>query len=173
MAHALSLPLAIPVCVAIVSCVAAAHAEDDVLWPQKPVRIDRSKQHYERLPALQESIDRRTWLVVPSRITINDSAAFTFDGTTYRIGNIHPISTKRMCTNPDGTKWTCGRMAAILLNNLVRGKRLLCNRTEAGKVTVLSDCQSGTKRVAAEIIERGLGRTDAEGLKYVDSFCHV
>jgi len=98
MAHALSLPLAIPVCVAIVSCVAAAHAEDDVLWPQKPVRIDRSKQHYERLPALQESIDRRTWLVVPSRITINDSAAFTFDGTTYRIGNIHPISTKRMCT---------------------------------------------------------------------------
>ena len=144
--------------------VGAAAAGDDVLWPQNPIRIDRSKQHYERLPPLRQAIDKRIWVLVPQRITVIDGGGFSFEGKSFRIGLIHPISVKRICNNRDGTRWTCGRMAAILLSNLVRGKRLLCDIAPGPKATTLNDCQSGAKNIAAEIISNGLARTDAAGL---------
>lgn len=142
----------------------ASIAGDDILWPESPIRIDRSRQHYQRLPALQKPVDKRVWITVPSRITILDGARFSFDGKTYRIDRIRPISTTRICHDDDGTRWTCGRAAAVLLGNLVRGKRLLCDLASGDKENVLDRCESGTRDVAAEILASGLGRTDAEGI---------
>jgi endonuclease YncB( thermonuclease family) len=142
-----------------------AFGADDILWPQQPIKIDRSKQTYERLPALQKEIDKRTWFVVPQRINVIDSARFTIVGKSFRIDLIHPVDGKRICHDIDGSRWTCGRMAVILLGNLVRGKKLLCNAIPGEKETVLRNCQSGVKDVASEIIASGLGKTDAEGLQ--------
>ena len=141
---------------------AGASADDDVLWPQKPTRIDRSKQDYERLPPIRAAIDKRTWVTVPVRISIIDGARFSFDGKVYKIGLVEGISVKRMCKNADGSRFTCGRMASVLLNNLVRGKRLLCDVVAGNKETVLNRCASGNKDVAAEIIAHGLGRAGAD-----------
>lgn len=139
-------------------------AEDQgVLWPQHPVRIDRSRQTYERLPALQAQEDKRIWISVPQRLTILDGARFSFDGKTYRIAKVHPISAKRICHDADGTRWGCGRTAVVLLNNLVRGKRLLCDIRQGEKEILLDRCESGTREIAAEIIGHGLGRAQGDG----------
>jgi endonuclease YncB( thermonuclease family) len=138
--------------------------DDDVLWPQNPIRIDRSKQHYERLPPAQQAIDTRIWVMVPDRIQVLDSARFSFGGRPYRIAGVRPVSLTRICRDVDVGRWSCGRMAGIFLGNLVRGKRLLCDVAAGAKETVLTRCQTATKDLAVEIVANGYGRADTDGL---------
>lgn len=138
----------------------SSRADDDALWTRVPTRIDRSKQHFERLPAVTTAIDRRAWLVVPPRIMVLDSARFTADGKTYHIADIRPVNAKRLCKSIDGGRWGCGRMGSILLGNLVRDKRLLCDVAAGEKETVLNNCLSGKTNVAREILSRGFGWVD-------------
>lgn len=147
----------------IACLVASSCRADDILWPQHPTRIDRTKQNYERLPALEREIDDRTWVIVPARITMLDSASFSFAGKAYRIAEVHPVSLKRICKDIDGGRWTCGRAAAIFLGNLVRSKRMLCDVVAGGKVTILRRCQTGRRDIAAEIVGSGFGRTEGGG----------
>ena len=140
-----------------------AIADDDNLWPQHPVRIDRSKQHYERLPPLQQAIDTRVWVMVPDRVKVLDSARFSIEGKPYRIAGVHAVELKRVCRDKEAGRWPCGRIAAIFLGNLVRGKRLLCDVATGEKETVLGRCQSGTRNVASEIVANGFGRADSDG----------
>lgn len=136
---------------------------DDALWTQKPVRIDRSKQHFERLPAVQHEIDTRSWIIVPDRIKVLDSTSFSFGGRTYRIGGVHAVPMKRLCRDKDAGRWACGRMATIFLGNLVRSKHLLCHAAPGRIETVLSDCQLGSRDPADEILAAGFGRADDTG----------
>lgn len=159
----------VPIARLLVSVLVAMHiawldarpctADDDILWSQHPIRVDRSKQTYERLPPLQREIDNRTWVTVPARITVQDSTGFSFEGKAYRIAGIHPIGPKRICKDIDGNRWSCGRAAAVLLGNLVRGKRLLCEVVPGEKFTTLRRCQSGRRDIAAEIVSNGFGRS--------------
>jgi endonuclease YncB( thermonuclease family) len=144
----------------MLSSISLGHAAEDILWSQNPIRIDKSKQHYQRLPAIQVAIDRRTWLVVPPRIMVLDSARFIADGKIYHIADIHPVQPKRLCKSMQGGRWGCGRIAAILLGNLVRDKKLLCDVISGGKEVVLNRCASGNKDVAGEILSKGFGRVN-------------
>ncbi len=151
----------LPCFVFVAFCAVLASAGDDVVWPQHPIRIDRSKQHYERLPALQQNIDRRIWLMVPDRVTIGDSAHFSFGGKSYRIAMVRPVGIKRICKDADAGRWLCGRQAAILLGNLVRGKRLLCDVIYGEKETTLSRCLSGKTDIAGEVVAEGFGQAES------------
>jgi endonuclease YncB( thermonuclease family) len=135
-------------------------AEDAAVWTQKPVHIDRAKQHFERLPPLPQQIDDRTWLVVPFRIQIIDSVRFAIGDKTYRIGHVRPVARARMCRDREAGRWSCGRMGAILLGNLVSGKRLLCHAATIGTETVLNQCQSTTRDIASQIVASGFGAAE-------------
>jgi endonuclease YncB( thermonuclease family) len=150
------------VCVQAFTDASSAIAGEENLWPQHPVRIDRSKQHYERLPAAQQAIDTRVWINIPARIKVLDSARFSFEGKLYRIANVHPVALKRICRDREAGRWPCGRLAGIFLGNLVRGKRLLCDVVAGDKETVLGRCQSGLRNIAAEIVAKGFGRADGD-----------
>jgi endonuclease YncB( thermonuclease family) len=143
------------------ACMAAgpvpAQEGDVPLWTTEPTRIDPSKQHYERLPAKQVDRDTRVWLVVPQRIKVLDSTSFSFGDGMYKIAHIRPIPLKRLCQAMEGGRWPCGRMASIFLGNLVRGKRLLCDIEQTGKVAVLSHCAIVRRDVASAIIDQGYG----------------
>lgn len=134
-----------------------ATAGEDLLWPQYPVRIDRSKQTYERLPPVQTAIDSRTWLIVPVRIKVPDSASFIANGQIYRMKGIHPVDAGRICKGGGTGRWPCGRMSAIYFGNLVRGKRVLCNEEIVGDTHLLSACQVGPHRIAEAVIAAGFG----------------
>lgn len=141
----------------VVVSVTEGHGEDAPLWTQQPTRIDRSKQHYERLPALTVAKDSRQWLVVPSRIKVLDSASFAIGEQRYQIANIRPVKPGRLCQAIEGGRWACGRIASIFLGNLVRNKRLLCNIREAGKISMLSNCTAGARDLATDIVVNGYG----------------
>lgn len=141
---------------------APAQQTDTPLWTTVPTHIDRSKQHFERLPALQKTRDTRLWLLVPERIKVLDNRSFSFGDGVYQIANIRPISPKRLCQAVEGGRWPCGRMAAIFLGNLVRGKRLLCDLAQEGKTVTLSHCVVGTKDIATAIINQGMGKAEGD-----------
>ncbi len=134
----------------------------DNVWVSDPVRIDRSKQTYQRLPSRIVIEQRQTGLDVPIRISVIDSGSFSFDATTYRVKGIIPIGLKRVCHGAEGHRWTCGRMAALFLGNMVRGKRLNCDVAPKIKTTVTIDCIAGTKNIAREIVAKGFGRSNGD-----------
>lgn len=140
----------------------AAYGEDAPLWTDEPIRIDPSKQHYERLPARKVERDSRRWVAVPFRITVLDSTSFAAGGKTYQIAGIRPVGRKRLCDAVEGGRWACGRMAAIFLGNLVRGKRLLCDVAPAGKKIMLSHCTVGTRDIATAIVTNGYGLAERD-----------
>jgi len=150
--------------VTMLSCaIVTANAGDDVPWTEHPVKVDKSKQTYERLPANQQPIDTRIWLSVPDRVRLIDGASFSIAGKVYRIGGVHPVALARMCRDAEAGRWSCGRLAGILLGNLIRSTRLLCEAVPSPSETVLKRCQSGTKDVAREIVATGFGRADGDG----------
>lgn len=139
-----------------------AQDSDAPIWTTQPTRIDRSRQHYERLPARHVARDTRTWLAVPQRIKVLDSVTFTFDDRVYKIAHIRPVAPKRLCQALEGGRWPCGRMGSIFLGNLVRGKRLLCQTTQGDKAVELSRCAVGSRDVGAEIVRQGYGKAEAD-----------
>lgn len=140
-------------------------AEEELLWTQKPVRIDRSRQTYERLPARPVEIDQRVWLKVAPMITVHDAGSFTFGGRLYRIEAVTPVARQRVCRAGDGSRWSCGRMAAIFLGNLVRNKRMLCDAIiSRPKVNLLRGCRIGNRDIAHEIVANGHGYSGAPAL---------
>ncbi|MDB5555722.1 MAG: hypothetical protein JWL86_5706 [Rhizobium sp.] len=140
----------------------AGHGEDAPLWTEYPTRIDRSKQHYERLPAIKVAKDSRLWLVVPSRIRILDSASFAIGEQQYQIANIRPVKPGRLCQAVEGGRWACGRLASIFLGNIVRNKRLLCDISQAGKKLMLTNCTAGARDIAAAIVTSGYGMAEVD-----------
>jgi endonuclease YncB( thermonuclease family) len=146
----------------VAASITTGHGEDAPLWTEQPMRIDRSKQRFERLPAVKIARDSRLWLVVPSRITVLDSASFIIGEQQYQIANIRPVKPQRLCQAIEGGRWPCGRMASIFLGNLVRNKRLLCDISQAGKKLVLSNCVIGVRDVAVAIVANGYGLAEAD-----------
>jgi endonuclease YncB( thermonuclease family) len=134
-----------------------AQEGDDPLWTTQPTRIDRHKQHFERLPAKVVPRDSRIWVVVPQRIKVLDSRSFSVGDLVYEIEHVRPVKNKRLCEAIEGGRWACGRMASIFLGNLVRGKRLLCDVAQKEKLMRLSRCVIGSRDVASAIISQGYG----------------
>jgi endonuclease YncB( thermonuclease family) len=146
----------------VAASVTTGHGEDAPLWTEQPTRIDRSRQHYERLPAAKVAQDSRLWLMVPSRIKVLDSASFVIGEQQYQIAHIRPVKPKRLCQAIEGGRWPCGRMASIFLGNLVRSKRLLCDISQVGSKLMLSKCVIGTRDIAAAIVTNGYGMAEAD-----------
>lgn len=141
---------------------ARAQQGDDSLWTTQPTHIDRTKQTYERLPARVVVRDTRIWVVVPQRIKVLDSRSFSVGDIVYEFDHIRPVKAKRICQAIEGGRWACGRMAAIFLGNLVRGKRLLCDVEQGEKKIRLSHCVIGSRDVAAAIVSQGYGMAVAD-----------
>lgn len=133
----------------------ALRAEEQVPWTEKPVHIDRSKQTFERLPPREMQTDPRQWLVVPARIEVIDGVSFAFSNKTYRLAGLKSIDRKHMCKMIEGGRWACGRMAAIFLGNLVRGKRLLCEINEGPEIVMLDNCQVPGKVISEAVLKAG------------------
>lgn len=143
-------------------CFAASGAAQDSPWTTKPVRIDRSKQDYERLPppeSLTEKREAEERLFVkrlPQQITMENSATFRAGGKTYILAGIRPVPGDRICTSDTGSHWPCGRSAAVFSGRLLSHQLLRCAlAVQDGKEVRLTDCEIGKKNVQGEIVANG------------------
>lgn len=140
----------------------SAQATDEPIWTTKPVRIDRSKQDYERLPSRnQEQLkveQERFLLRLPQQISMKDSGTFLARGKKYVLTGIVPIPLEKVCASQVGSHWRCGRSAAMFSGKLLRGQLLQCAKaTREGDVTSLTGCKIGGRGVEVEIVANGQG----------------
>ena len=130
-----------------------AAASDDPLWTDKPVRIDRRKQNYERLAVEHVPIPLR--IRVGSRITVFDSASFRAGDRLYVLTDAVGVDPKRFCRGEGGAIAVCGQKARLALRRLVANRTLSCEEDfRVGPASFLT-CTAEGKDVAEALITGG------------------
>lgn len=146
---------------ALLLAVAAAHAtglepgpvSDDPIWTDKPVRIDRKTQAYERLAVEPVLVPLR--LHPTTRATAFDSASFADRGRLYVLTDAVPVDPKRFCRDTDGSVAVCGQKARIALKRLVAGKGLSCKEDIRFAGVSFVTCSAGGRDLAETLVASG------------------
>ncbi len=126
---------------------------DDPVWTDKPVRIDRRKQTYERLAVARITIPLR--IRPGSRAIFLDSTSFRDNGRLYLLTDAIAVDAKRFCRSATGTVAVCGQQARIALRRLIANRTLSCNEDfRVGSASFLT-CTVGGKDIAETLVARG------------------
>lgn len=144
-----------------------APAAEDAIWTSKPVRVDPSKQSFERLPSLTMGLEGGENVSFPLRIDMHDSASFSANGVEYQLKDLKAVAANRLCSSETGARWPCGAQASIFVSNLFRGKTLVCKVDRTADHVMLSGCRTTRMRVSQEIVAQGFafpagGESDLE-----------
>lgn len=145
----------------------SAVAAEDQIWTSKPVRVDPSKQTFERLPSLMMGLEGGENIRFPLRIDMHDSASFSANGVEYQLKDLKAVAANRLCSSETGARWPCGAQASIFVSNLFRGKTLVCKVEPTPDRVLLSGCRTTRIRVPQEIVAQGFafpagGESDLE-----------
>ena len=139
-----------------------ALASDAPIWTDKPVRIDRKAQAYERI-AVERHI--APWRIrVSPQVAVFDSSSFREDGRLYVLTGAVAVDPKRACRGTDRIT-ACGLQARLYLKRLIAGRTLVC--TEDSRLGTLSfvTCTLQDKDIAATLVEKGAAWAATAALK--------
>jgi len=104
----------------------AAETGDERLWTDRPVRIDRALQTYERLPPRNFYPRLPDRVFVGERPDILDGASFRVGGRIYLFRHISAPPPGALCKGRGGRLWTCGRQSMLRLRAALVGQTLRC-----------------------------------------------
>jgi hypothetical protein len=150
------------VAVAVAPQAWAQGGSQDPIWSSNPVRVDKSQQSMERLPAkpaqeLAEPDPGRYPLklkrTLPFRII--DSVSFVHDGKKYRLIDLEPVPVAKTCREDSGQRWACGLKSRIALTALLRGKQILCAPSGEKDGFTLVECARSSKDIGSLMAEAG------------------
>lgn len=140
------------------------------VWTDRPVRIDRMSQSYERLkakPAPKQAPDPFTLRFSgKSRYAIIDSVTFEEGGKRYRLAGLDAVPSDRICTYPKGGRWACGLRARAALGGLISGRPLRCAPRGADGKTVEVECQRAGKDVGEALVSAGNALVAGDAERY-------
>ncbi len=167
--------------IALAACLAASGpaisqsaTSDGPVWTDRPVRIDRDSQNFERIgpapaaaPAPAEA-DRFTLRFTSrSAVTVLDSVTFEAQGIRYRLSGLEPVDANRICRRGTGERWACGLRARASLSGLLRSEGVRC--APAGRVDDVEvvECRR-LGRDVGEVQVRGGHALVADGGPYAE-----
>ncbi len=128
---------------------------NDPVWTDRPVRIDRKSQSFERIPVARQPQPLR--LHVSSRVTVFDSGSFLDGGRIYVLSGVVPVDPKRRCRREDGGIAICGQQARLMLRRLIINADLSCEEDlRSGDLSFLTCARQG-KDLAAALVAEGAG----------------
>lgn len=147
----------------LLACAGGTRCETDIPWTDRPVRVDRSAQDYERLPRLTLGLEGGQIIRFPFRLDMHDSASFAADGKEYVLTDLMPVARDRLCTTLQGMRWPCGRNAAIYVNNLFRGRSVTCKSEQLQGRIGLSQCRTPSLHFSYDIVAKGFAFPSGDG----------
>ncbi|MCT7666350.1 thermonuclease family protein [Shinella kummerowiae] len=126
---------------------------DDPIWTDKPVRIDRKTQGYERVKVERKILPLT--LKPTTRVTVFDSSSFQEGGDLYVLADAVAVNPKRLCRGDDGHIAACGQQARLFLKRLITNHTLTCqDRFRAGQAVFVS-CRAEDKDLAETLVSKG------------------
>lgn len=150
---------------------AQSAAEDGTpVWTDRPVRVDRTSQSYERLKAKPAPVAAPDPFTLrfsgKSRYAIIDSVTFEEGGKRYRLAGLDAVPSDRICTYPKGGRWACGLRARAALGGLITGRPLRCapRGTEGDVVEV--ECRRAGKDVGEALVTSGNALVAGDAERY-------
>lgn len=126
---------------------------DGPIWTDKPVRIDRKVQVYERVAVEPIALPLR--LRPNARVTVLDSTSFADGDRLYVLTDAVPIDPKQFCRNADGTVAICGQQARVAFKRLIAGKSLTCEEDIRFAGISFLTCSAGGKDLAETLVANG------------------
>jgi endonuclease YncB( thermonuclease family) len=154
----------------------AAETAEPPVWTEKPVRVDRTEQDYERLDARPAPVQAEA-AADPytlrfngrSRYAIIDSVSFAAEGKRYRLAGLEPVPSTKVCRNADGLRWACGLRARAALDALLAGRQIRCApQGEAGGFLMV-ECLRYDKDIGRQQVLAGHA-LDGAGNRYDEDF---
>ena len=132
---------------------------EEIPWTDRPVRINREQQKFERLPAAEPDSARTSELALPIAKTVRvlDAANFISGGRAYRIEGLKGLQPNQICRDELNRKWACGaRSRATLRSMLVKRRTTRCFVEGQSVDPVNLRCMHGGMPLPAFLIARGL-----------------
>ncbi|QRM53418.1 hypothetical protein [Sinorhizobium sp. BG8] len=123
------------------------------LWTDRPVRIDRAKQTFERIeierPVLPLSLD------IPSRVIVFDSTSFLHEGRIYVLNGGIAVGPRRLCHDEAQRVFTCGQQARLYLKRLIATRTLQCRELYRVAIAHFVDCYIGGRDLSEILVAKG------------------
>jgi len=138
---------------------AGAETNQTSVWTDRPVRVDRKAQSYERLeakPVPRPEPDPFTLRFTgKSRYAIIDSVTFEEGGRRYRLSGLDSVPAARICTDPAGGRWACGLRARAALGGLITGRPLRCAPRGGDGEVVEVECRRQGRDLGLALVGAG------------------
>ncbi|MDR7145291.1 hypothetical protein [Rhizobium sp. BE258] len=113
------------------------------VWTSIPVRVDRSKQTYERI-AGREAVDAYPIKFrAGTMFTIIDGATFEANGVRIVLAGAKPLERRKICEDA-GKRTACGTRAFVIMTKALRGKFVDCRAVADG----LFECRSNGRKLS-------------------------
>lgn len=126
------------------------------IWTDRPVRVDRAGQQYERVPGLFDAFV--TKIRIKPQAQAVDGGSFRQDGMIFIIADVVAPDPKRICHADDGSIRACGSQSRAFLKSLINRRFLECRAWSIALQTWMIDCRIGQYRVAETLVASGYVR---------------
>lgn len=113
------------------------------VWTSIPVRVDRSKQNYERI-ASRDPVDAYPLKFrAGTKFIVIDGATFEANGTRIVLAGVKPLARQEVCQSA-GKRTACGTRAFVIMTKALRGKFVDCRAVTDG----LFECRSNGRNLS-------------------------
>lgn len=134
----------------------------ETLWTDRPVRVDRDRQQFERIPAktaaAPTSAPQVHYVEIGRDLKVVDAANFSTSGIAYRVVGIAGLKPNEICRDMLGRRWACGVRSRATLRSLLQRRHLAAKctveRADASPVEVA--CIYSNQNLADYLVARGL-----------------
>jgi hypothetical protein len=147
------LALALPAASAGADGLRPGPLSDEPIWTDRPVRVDRKVQTYERVKVerKQPSLTLRP----SARVTVFDSASFQDAGRIYILTDAVAVNPKQLCRSDAGGVAACGQQARLFLKRLIAHRTLSCDVDFRAGTASFVTCRLGEADLAETLIAKG------------------
>lgn len=139
---------------------------EEPIWTDRPVRIDRSTQQFERIPAVgpraAASAPTVPSIVIGKDIKVIDAANFITSGRSYRIAGIAGLEPNQICRDDLGRRWACGVRSRATLRALLQHPLTRCVEEDADATPITISCTRAGRKLADYMIDRGIALRSGE-----------
>lgn len=126
---------------------------NDPVWTDKPVRIDRKTQAYERVK-VERKIPPLT-LRPTMRVIVFDSTSFQDGDRLYVLTDAVAVNPKQLCRRGSGYVAACGQQARLFLKRLIANRTLACRENfRAGGASFIT-CNIDKADLAETLVLKG------------------